>query len=388
MPEVIPASSVSADSHEWSCRRPIDLSIVVPTFNESDNVRELLKRLAAALGDLKWEIVFVDDDSPDGTAGIVRQVARVDPRVRCLERIGRRGLSSACVEGMLASSAPLLCVMDGDLQHDESRIPAMLALLSADESVDVVVATRYAHGGGVGQWDARRSAMSRVATRMSRILIRQEEVSDPMSGFFMVRRRVLDGAVRRLSAIGFKILLDILASSTRPLLVREVPFTFRQRFAGESKLDAVVAWDFAMLLADKTVGRFVPVRFLSFVFVGGLGVCVHMAVVFALLRVASLPFQTSQTVATLTAMVFNYSFNNILTYRDQRLRGWQWWRGLITFVLACSLGAVANIGIAAYIFNTRAQWVLAAIAGICVGAVWNYAVTMVFTWTKPGSRRV
>jgi dolichol-phosphate mannosyltransferase len=306
----------------------LDLSIVVPTFNEVDKVPELLKRLDRVLCDLKRDMVFVDDDSPDGTAETVRQFARSDTRARCVQRIGRRGLSSACVEGMLASSAPVLCVMDADLQHDESRIAAMFALLRTDERVDIVVATRYAEGGSVGAWDdAKRYAMSRIATRMSRIVCRQE-VLDPMSGFFMIRRGVLDGSVRRLSAIGFKILLDIRASSTKRLVMREVPFTFRQRIAGESKLDSIVAWDFAMLLADRTVGRFIPVRFVSFIFVGDLGVLVQMTVVFLLLRVAGVLFQTSQTVAAVTAMVFNYFLNNVLTYRDQRLRGWRWWRGL------------------------------------------------------------
>ena len=358
----------------------LDLSIVVPTFNESANVRELLRRLESVLGDTGWEVIFVDDDSPDETAACVRSIARLDPRVRCVQRIGRRGLSSACIEGMLASAAPYVAVMDADLQHDESVLPRMLGILRSG-AADVVVGTRYAQGGSTGDWDAQRAGMSRLATRVGRWVLRQD-VSDPMSGFFMLRREVLDGSVRRLSGIGFKILLDILASAPPGLRVAEVPFTFRSRFAGESKLDELVVWEYGMLLADKTIGRYVPVRFLSFAFVGGIGVFVHMAALTLLLKGLGLGFTAAQSAATAIAMVFNFAVNNVLTYRDRRLGGWAWWRGLASFMLACSVGALANVGIATYLFESATGWFLAALAGVLVGAVWNYAVTQLYTWGR------
>lgn len=358
----------------------LELSIVVPTFNESANVRELLARLEATLGPAGWEVVFVDDDSPDDTAALVRTIARSDRRVRCVQRVGRRGLSSACIEGMLATAAPYVAVMDADLQHDESILPAMLGRLRSGD-VDLVIGTRYAQGGSTGAWDGKRAGLSRLATRVARLVVRQD-VSDPMSGFFMLRRDVLDGSVRRLSALGFKILLDILASAPGPLRVAEVPFTFRTRFAGESKLDELVVWEYGMLLADKTIGRYVPVRFISFAAVGGLGVFVHMAVLTLLLKALALDFTLAQSAATGGAMVFNFALNNVLTYRDSRLRGWAWWRGLGSFMLACSVGALANVGIATYLFASQTTWFLAALAGVLVGAVWNYAVTQLYTWGR------
>jgi dolichol-phosphate mannosyltransferase len=358
----------------------LELSVVVPTFNESANVHELLERLQSVLGETGWEVVFVDDDSPDDTAALVRSIARSDPRVRCVQRIGRRGLSSACIEGMLASAAPYVAVMDADLQHDETILPAMLELLRADRA-DLVVGTRYAQGGSTGDWDSHRAGMSRLATRASRLIVRQA-VSDPMSGYFMLRREVLDASVRRLSALGFKILLDILASAPSTLRVAEVPFTFRQRHGGESKLDELVIWEYGMLLADKTVGRFVPVRFVSFAFVGGLGVFVHMVVLAVLLKLLGLDFGLAQSGATGVAMVFNYAVNNLLTYRDRRLSGWAWWRGLASFMAACSVGALANVGVATYLFESRTTWFLAALAGVLVGAVWNYAITQLYTWGR------
>jgi dolichol-phosphate mannosyltransferase len=356
------------------------LSIVIPTFNEKSNVLELLKRIEAALGPDGWEAIFVDDDSPDGTASFVRDIARRDSRVRVLQRIGRRGLSSACIEGMLTAAARVIAVMDADLQHDETRLPLTLAAIE-NSGADMALASRYTDGGGIGDWNKARAGMSRFATTLSSTVLRQT-VSDPMSGFFMLRRQVLDETVRDLSALGFKILLDMLATSKRRLKIVEIPYTFRERFSGESKLDSMALWDFGMLLADKLIGRYVPVRFLMFSIVGLAGVLVHMVMLTTLLKGFSVSFMTGQSLATGTAMVFNFAVNNILTYRDQRLRGKRWWLGLASFVLACSLGAIANVGVANYLFLGNRQWAVAALAGVAVGAVWNYSITQIYTWRR------
>ena len=354
---------------------------MVPTFNERDNVAALIERLASCLESRSWEVIFVDDDSPDGTADVVREHAALDSRVRCLKRIGRRGLSSACVEGMLATSAPYIAVIDADLQHDETLLPQMLDTLKQG-GTDIVVGSRYAPGGGVGDWNERRARMSRVAVRLSRLVV-PGELTDPMSGFFMMRRAVLDSSVYKLSAIGFKILADLFASHRPPLRFRELAYRFRSRHAGESKLDSVTIWDFAMLLLDKMVGRWIPVRFIGFSIVGAAGVAVHFAVLTLVFQRLHHGFVTGQAVATLCAMSFNYAVNNVLTYRDMRLRGVQWLRGWASFVLACSIGGFANLGVSSTIFALGRGWLLAAIAGILVGAVWNYAVTMMTTWGRP-----
>jgi dolichol-phosphate mannosyltransferase len=357
----------------------------VPTYNERDNVEELTKRLDACLRGVHWGVIFVDDDSPDGTAAKVRNLARADARVRTVHRINRRGLSSACAEGMLASSAPFLAVMDGDLQHDESILKDMLATLKSD-NYDVVVGSRYAEGGSTGEWDSDRELVSRFATRLSRLILKID-LNDPMSGYFALKREVLHEAASNLSGLGFKILLDLVASAGRPLRVKELPYTFRNRLHGDSKLDISVAWAYVMMILDKSLGSYVPVRFVPFAFIGGIGVFVHMAVLWALFRLFEFSFVTGQTSATLVAMTTNFLMNNALTYRDRRLRGSSLLRGWISFTLACSLGAVANVGIATYLFEGDALgsvgWALSAFAGIIVGAVWNYAVTSVYTWNKP-----
>jgi dolichol-phosphate mannosyltransferase len=357
------------------------LSIIVPTFNEQDNVHELVQRIDRCLPGVDWEIVFVDDDSVDGTLKVLHDVSRTDPRVRYLQRIGRRGLASAVVEGILSTSAPYVAVMDADLQHDESILAEMLRRLESS-NCDIVIGSRYVESGGTGDWSERRRLISDVATRLTRLVLRTT-VSDPMSGFFMLRREAFNGAVRRLSSMGYKILLDILVSAQRPLVVAEIPYVFRSRQHGESKLDSAVTWEFLMLLLDKTVGRVVPGRFVMFTLVGGLGVFVHMLVLAVANRGLGVAFLTSQLAATTAAMTFNFFANNLLTYRDKRLKGfWQLTRGLLSFYAVCGLGAVSNVGIATVLFQEDYSWWLSGLAGILVGAVWNYAASSMFTWRK------
>lgn len=362
-------------------RRPAVLSVVVPTFNECDNVAEIVAHLDAALAGIEWEVVFVDDDSTDGTPAALRALARRDARVRYLHRIGRRGLASAVVEGIQSTGAPYVAVIDADLQHDERLLPRMLSELQASQT-DLIVGSRYLEEGGVADWASRRQTISRIATRLAQALMRAN-LTDPMSGFFMVKRDAFDQAVRRLSSIGYKILLDILMSARPPLTVAEVPYVFRNRVHGESKLDSAVTWEYLMLLLDKTVGRVVPIRFVMFALIGGFGVFIHMATLAVLHQGLDVSFVYSQTAAAFTAMTFNFFANNALTYRDKRLRGfWRILGGLLTFYGVCSIGALSNIGIAAVLFVRDYSWWLSGLAGILIGAVWNYAASSVFTWRK------
>lgn len=379
--ETKPPAHSTRDTADAPAATPL-LSIVVPTFGEKENVEELVRRVGVALPHTAWEIVFVDDDSPDGTAETVRSLARHDPRVRCIHRIGRRGLSSACVEGFLASSATYVAVMDADFQHDEQILPLMLLRL-AQGGVDIVVGSRHVEGGSIGDWSGRRAAMSRFATGLSR-LATHADLQDPMSGYFMMRREAFMNVARGLSLIGFKILLDIFASAPRPLRYEEIPYRFRGRLFGESKFDSAAMWDYAMLLADKTIGHVVPPRFVAFSVVGALGTLVHMATLTLLLKALGLDFNLSQASAAVVAMTGNFFLNNALTYRDKRLIGRRMLVGLLTFYAACGIGAAANVGIADYLFVSHHAWWIAGLSGVLIGAVWNYATTSVFTWRGPG----
>jgi dolichol-phosphate mannosyltransferase len=355
------------------------LTVVVPCYNERPNVAPLIARLDATLNGIPWEVIYVDDNSPDGTAAEVRRIAQMDARVRCIRRIGRRGLSSAVIEGALSSSAQFVAVIDGDLQHDETKLPDMLAALQSGQH-DLVVGSRHSAGGddaGLGtRW---RHVLSHGGIWLAQYFL-PIRLSDPMSGFFMMPRPLFESLAGNLTGQGFKILLDLVLSAPAPLRVVEIPFTFHERTAGESKLDALVLVQFAGLLLDKVFGGLLPLRFLSFGLVGALGVLVHLAVLSVVLKLGGLDFEPAQVVATGVAMVFNFQLNNEITYRDQRLRGPRLWRGLLLFVLVCGLGAVTNVGVAKTLYDTNTNWSIAGAIGAVIGVVWNYAVSATLVW--------
>lgn len=355
-----------------------ELSIVVPTFNEKQNVVRLVDRITVALPDVSWEILFVDDDSPDGTAELVRGLGEHDVRIRCIQRLNRRGLASACIEGMLASSATFLGVMDADLQHDETLLQAMIQTLKDDEA-DLVLGSRYAPGGSIGRWSRSRTQLSKAATKVS-LWILGRPLHDPMSGFFMLRRSTFMAVVRRLGDGGFKLLFDILASSPDLLRLKELPYVFREREFGNSKLDWRVGWEFGIALLTKCFRGHLSPRLLSFCIIGGFGVIVHFVTLTILFRGCELTFMKSQGFATLIAMTTNFYWNNLLTYRDVRLRGFRWLTGWLSFTLTCSVGAIANVGIASIFFDAGVGWVSAALAGVAIGAIWNYGVNSTYTW--------
>ncbi len=356
----------------------LQLAVVVPTLNERGNVQPFLEALDTALAGLIYEVVFVDDDSADGTAAELRRRAVSNPRIRVIQRIRRRGLASACIEGMMATAAPAIAVMDADLQHDERILPVMFEKLT-EGSFDIVVGTRNAAGGSMGGMAESRVLLSHWGRRFSESLLGCR-LSDPMSGYFMVRREYLDQVVHRASGIGFKILLDLIASSRRPVAIAEVPYTFRQRREGASKLDLLVAIEYLQLLLDKKFGRFIPVRFLLFAGVGATGVAASLLVLLVAVRVFHADFVTAQIEATFLAMTGNFLLNNSMTYRDRRLKGWPFVRGLATFYLACSIGAVINVQIAQLARSVGVPWLIAGAIGLAIGAVWNYGMTSFLTW--------
>ena len=359
---------------------PLQLTVVVPTLNEAGNVEILLDRLGLALAGIEWEAIFVDDGSTDGTPELVTRLAQADRRVRLIRRIGRRGLSSAVVEGALASTSPVIAVIDADLQHDEKVLPELFAAIDRDGK-ELAIGTRYAGTGSTGEWDEGRLKISRFATRLAGPLMKTH-LSDPMSGLFAIRRDVLIEAAPNLSSVGYKILLDLVASAHRPLAVAEVPYTFGTRQSGESKLDHMVALEYLELLLDKTVGRFIPVKLIQFGAIGGLGVGVQLALLYLAFDGLHLPFRAAMTLAVIGAMTFNFTLNNALTYRDRQLKGWKWLTGLLSFYLVCSVGAIGNVGIGSLVHQQVGGLALSGIAGAIVGSVWNYVASGWLTWTR------
>lgn len=356
------------------------LSLIVPTFNERDNVGPLLERLDDVLAGVSWEVIFVDDDSPDGTAAEIKRLAARNPRVRAMRRVGRRGLASAAIEGMLASAAPFVAVMDADLQHDETILPLMLE--QAQGGADVVVASRYVENGSAGEGlSPRRLRLSRTVTRISRGFTRAR-TSDPMSGFFMARRALIEEVAPDLAGEGFKILLDILMSAGRyqTLNIVDVPFTFRPRQAGQSKMSPRIGVQLLGLWLSKLTRGLLPVTFFMFALVGLSGLAVHMATLAIAFFQFGFNFTNAQLAGIFVAMTWNFVLNNELTYADRRLRGLSMLFGLLSFYAVCSLGALANISVASIVYQLNPAAFIAGFSGAVMSAVFNYAVTRMFTW--------
>jgi dolichol-phosphate mannosyltransferase len=357
---------------------PALLSVVIPTFNEAANVREIVARLDRTLEGIAWEAIFVDDDSPDGTAQTAKSVASQDARVRCLKRLGRRGLAGACIEGMLASSAPYVAVMDADLQHDERVLPRMLEALTTD-TADLVVGSRYIAGGSADSFATDRARFSRAATGLTQRLL-GVNISDPMSGFFMLKREKLDEVAGELSPVGFKILLDIVMTAKHRLRVVEIPYEFGERLHGQSKFDMAVGFEFIGLALAKMTGGIIGPRFISFMLVGTTGLAVHLVVLRLAFETFLLRFSVAQSIATFVALISNFALNNALTYHDRRLTGKDLIFGFLGFCVIGSVGAITNVGLASWLYSREPMWWLAGAAGAIMGAFWNYSMSSQFVW--------
>jgi dolichol-phosphate mannosyltransferase len=356
-----------------------DFAVVVPTRNEAANVARIVASLDIALHGTRFEMLFVDDWSTDGTAAVIAELARDRADIRVLRRFGRSGLSSAVIEGMMATMAPVVAVIDGDGQHDERLLPRLHGAV-ASGGADVAIGSRYCVDGSTGAWDERRLRASRAATRLSRLVLRTP-VADPMSGFFAIRRECVEALLPRLSGRGFKILFDLLTSAPEPMRVVELPYRFRLREHGDSKLGPGVAVDYLVTILDRLVRRYLPSRFVMFAGVGTLGLGVHLAVLRAMLAVRP-GFARAQAVAVIVAIAFNFLANNAVTFRDRRLAGWRLFAGYASFYAVCGLGALANIGAGAALFAHHQRWWVSGVAGAVVGSLWNFAAATLVTWRR------
>jgi dolichol-phosphate mannosyltransferase len=361
-----------------------ELTVVLPTLNERANITAILQRLREVLAEIDYEIIVVDDDSPDGTAELVRSIAQSNSRVRVIQRINRRGLSSACIEGMMASSSPYIAVMDADLQHDERILPAMLARIRGGD-MDIVVGSRHAEGGSMGEFAHKRVALSEMGRKLGHLIARVP-VSDLMSGYFIVRRTYVELTVRDLSGKGFKVLLDLLASGNRPR-VTEISYAFRNRLAGESKLDILAGLEYLELLLDKSIGAYLPVRYVLFALVGGIGVALQILLTALLSERLHMGWQVALGVSASITIAVNFFLNNQLTFRSLRLKGGEMIRGLCWFYAACVLGLVANLLVATYLRSFQVPWYAASAVGLGIGSMWNYSVTTVTVWDRRRRKR-
>lgn len=369
----------------------IALSVIVPTYNERDNVAAIVGKLDCVLQFLPWEVIFVDDASPDDTAHVVREIARVDRRVRLISRHNRRGLSSAVIEGGLAAAGEVIAVMDGDLQHDEGILPELYRRVAEGEA-DIASASRFLEDhASEGLANDTRLQISHTGISAANKFFGLH-LTDPLTGFFAMRRADLERTAPDLSGLGFKILLDLITSMDPAPRVSEVPFRFRPRVAGESKLDHRVMYDFGLFFLERSVSRVVPIpgTWLSLAVVSALGVVIHLALIVPAVSVLGVPFIPAQLAATLVSLFATFSMNNLLSRGDSTLQGRRFWMGFAVFGLLSAAGVAANVGVAALIHtgSNHLVYVVPAIAGAIISVPWNFAANKAFAYGKAlGPRR-
>ncbi|MBM5807064.1 MAG: glycosyltransferase family 2 protein [Cyanobacteria bacterium M_surface_10_m2_179] len=360
------------------------VSIVLPTYNERGNIEPLLAQLLPLQQHYNLELLVVDDDSADGTAERVRELAHTEPRLRLIRRVGRSGLASAIKEGLLDATGDVALVMDSDGQHEPGAVQRAIERL-VDSDLDLVIGSRFHPEAEIHGLSGRRERGSTWANASARFSLPQpySQLSDYMSGFFALRLEPLLPLIRAVDVNGFKFLYELLAVSKGRLRTAEVPLSFQPRSYGSSKLDLAIFWDFLISILHSLSLRLLPRRAISFGLVGLSGVVVQLLVT-QILMLGGLGFEQALPFAVVAAASSNYLINNALTFRFQRLQGLALLRGLLKFLLVASLPVLANVGLASayYSFVSR-DTLWAQLAGILVVFVWNYAASSRFVWNTP-----
>ncbi|MES2615035.1 MAG: glycosyltransferase [Bdellovibrionota bacterium] len=355
------------------------LSIIIPTYNESQNIPVLMDRISQRLAAVDKEVIIVDDNSPDKTWEIARNLSSTYPWIRVIRRLHDRGLSSAVLAGFAVAEGDYLAVMDADLQHDEQILPQFIEqfLLGAD----IVVGSRKVEGGGVQDWSVIRKFISWVATVMAKIALRHP-VTDPMSGFFALRKEVYSAHKNEINPKGFKILLEFLARAKNSN-IQEVGYTFKGRVYGESKLSHKVIFDYLKALYELSIGHYIPVRFLKYAIVGFSGLIVSSLILFICKQIG---FSTAESVAASieVSIITNFILNNYWTFKENQLKKpWPLFRGFVTFQAICLSGAIINQAITLkFSAGDAMNLYIANALGYIVAAVWNYAINVGITWKE------
>ena len=360
------------------------ISIVIPTFNEVENIIPLLKNLTALVNDFEYEIIIVDDDSPDGTSDAVNKYMKFNKRIKLITRIGRSGLSSAIKEGLIFAQGKYLLVLDGDGQHHPSFILNMLREIKKNES-DVVIGSRFLNDSKVEGLSNKRSLGSKIANKLARISLHRNysKITDYLSGCFCLEKEMTKKFIRKIEINGFKFLYELLSLSKGKLAVNEVPLIFKERRFGNSKLDIAIVWDFLISIIHNLTLRILPRRAISFGMVGISGVFVQLFVTSCLVEIFLVDFYNALPFAVIIAATSNFLINNQVTFRSDRLKNSALLIGLLKFLIVASLPVIANVGITTAFYKyISADTFVAQIAGIAIVYAWNYLASSSFVWKK------
>ena len=358
------------------------LTLVVPTYNESANITLLVEKIAEALSNYKYEILFIDDNSRDGTADVIDSLKKDYP-VRVIVRRDEKGLASAVVRGFENAANETIVVMDADLQHPPAIIPSLINAIN--QGADIAVASRYVPGGGCADWSGLRKLISRGAIFLAWLVLpAARKVKDPMSGFFALKRSVIEG--KKLDPIGYKILLETLVLGSYRK-VTEVPFEFQLREQGESKLNLNQEYEYLRHLARLAKKSGEMARFLKFGLVGGSGVLVNLGLLWVFTEQAGLHYVLSAVIAIETSIITNFLLNNFVTFSDRRPSGRKGFFGnMAKFNLVSLGGLLINLAILTLLTEVAGLfYMLSNLFGIAGATFWNFFVNNWWTWkdSKP-----
>ncbi len=360
------------------------ISIVIPTFNEVENIIPLLKKLTLIVNNFEYEIIVVDDDSPDGTSNAVNKYMQFNKKIKLITRIGRSGLSSAIKEGLIFAQGKYLLVLDGDGQHHPSFILNMLEAIKKDKS-DIVIGSRFLNTSKLEGLSNERSLGSKIANKMARISLHKNysKLTDYLSGCFCVEKEITKKFIRKIEVNGFKFLYELLSLSKGELAVNEVPLIFKERRFGNSKLDIAIVWDFLISIIHNLTLRILPRRAISFGLVGISGVFVQLFITSFLVEIFRIDFYNALPFAVIFAATSNFLINNQVTFRSDRLKDLALLIGLLKFLIVASLPIIANVGITTAFYKyITADTLIAQIAGIGIVYAWNYLASSSFVWKK------
>ena len=361
------------------------ISIIIPTFNEVKNINSLIDKLVNLLKDIEYEIIVVDDDSPDGTADEVSKLMEINKNIQLISRFGRTGLSSAIKEGLIFAKGEYLIVLDGDGQHDASCVLDLVTEIR-ESNADIVIASRFLNQSLLSGLSEKRSLGSKLANRAARISLssKYQNLTDYLSGCFCINSKNTESLIKKIEINGFKFLYELLALSKGRLLIKEIPLIFKERNYGKSKLDLAIIWDFLISIFHNISYRILPRRAISFGLVGISGVFVQLLITLTLTNIFLIDFKSALPFSVVCAATSNFLINNQLTFRSNRLRNLDLLRGLLKFLLVASLPVIANIGIATAFYQyISSDTFIAQLAGIAIVYAWNYLASSLFIWNNP-----
>ena len=360
------------------------ISIIIPTFNEVNNILPLINKLIKIIKHFEYEIIVVDDDSPDGTSEEVNQYMQKNQNIKLITRIGRSGLASAIKEGLLFAKGKYLIVLDGDGQHDPICVLDMVNEI-IKSNADLVIGSRFLDSSKLKGLSEKRSIGSKIANQASRISLPKNYslITDYLSGCFCINKVNTEKLIRKIEINGFKFLYELLSLSKGRLNIIEVPLVFKLRKYGNSKLDLAIVWDFLISILHNFSFRIVPRRAISFGLVGLSGVFIQLSLTLILTRIFLLEFSKVLPFSVVCAATSNFLINNQLTFRNNRLRNFSLFKGLLKFLLVASLPVIANVGITTAFYKyISADTFIAQLAGIAIVYAWNYMASSLFVWNR------